>query len=95
MKAEETIRYLHKLDELDEIIALNQRILSEIQDARKEGVAKFFWAICALDRKALKLQSLNYKNAQHISAKVLKHLKMSRKEKNYSAWCTSIKNMKH
>lgn len=32
-EAEETIRYLYRLDELDEIIATNQRILSEIQDA--------------------------------------------------------------
>lgn len=32
-EAEETIRYLYRLDELDEIIASNQRILSEIQDA--------------------------------------------------------------
>lgn len=32
-EAEETIRYLYRLDELDEIIAANQRILSEIQDA--------------------------------------------------------------
>lgn len=32
-EAEETIRYLYRLDELDEIIAANQRILAEIQDA--------------------------------------------------------------
>lgn len=32
-EAEETIRYLYRLDELDEIIAYNQRILSEIQNA--------------------------------------------------------------
>ena len=32
-EAEETIRYLYRLDKLDEIIAANQRILSEIQDA--------------------------------------------------------------
>ena len=31
-EAEETIRYLYRLDKLDEIIASNQRILSEIQD---------------------------------------------------------------
>lgn len=30
-EAEETIKYLYRLDELDQIIAINQRILSEIQ----------------------------------------------------------------
>lgn len=32
-EAEEAIRYLYRLDELDEIITSNQRILSEIQDS--------------------------------------------------------------
>lgn len=32
-EAEETIKYLYRLDELDQIIAINQRILSEIQTA--------------------------------------------------------------
>ena len=32
-EAEETIKYLYRLDELDEIIAINQRILTEIQTA--------------------------------------------------------------
>ena len=32
-EAEETIKYLYRLDKLDNIIASNQRILSEIQDA--------------------------------------------------------------
>ena len=32
-EAEETIKYLYRLDELDKIIAANERILSEIQDA--------------------------------------------------------------
>lgn len=37
-EAEETIRYLYRLDELDEIIAVNEKILSDIQTA--EGGAK-------------------------------------------------------
>lgn len=32
-EAEETIKYLYRLDELDEIVAINQRILTEIQTA--------------------------------------------------------------
>ena len=32
-EADETIRYLYRLDELDEILAANQRILTEIQNA--------------------------------------------------------------
>lgn len=32
-EAEETIKYLYRLDELDEIVAINQRILEEIQTA--------------------------------------------------------------
>lgn len=32
-EAEETIKYLYRLDELDEIVALNQRMLAEIQTA--------------------------------------------------------------
>lgn len=39
-------------------------------------------------------KSLNYKNAQHISAKILKHLKMSEKRKLLSVMHL-IKIMKH
>lgn len=39
-EADETIRYLYRLDELDEILAANQRILSEIQNAEgKRGTS--------------------------------------------------------
>ncbi len=78
---EETIRYLYKLDELDEIYCYEPGILSNSKMPKEVRSSKVLWAICALDRKALKLQSLNYKNAQHISAKVLKHFEDERKEK--------------
>lgn len=32
-EADETIRYLYRLDELDEILAMNMNILTEIQNA--------------------------------------------------------------
>ena len=39
-EADETIRYLYRLDELDEILAANQRILTEIQNAEgKRGTS--------------------------------------------------------
>ena len=39
-EADETIRYLYRLDELDEILAANQRILAEIQNAEgKRGTS--------------------------------------------------------
>lgn len=38
-EADETIKYLYRLDELDEIVAANQKILAEIQHAEGNGSA--------------------------------------------------------
>lgn len=39
-EAEETIKYLYRLDKLDDILATNQRILVEIQDAEESNGSK-------------------------------------------------------
>ena len=45
-EADETIRYLYRLDELDEILAANQRILTEIQNAEGSVEHPVHLAIC-------------------------------------------------
>lgn len=80
-EAEETIRYLYRLDELDEIIATNQRILSEIQDA--EGSKGSKSSLCNLRTRQEGVKttiSKLQKRAAHLR-KDIKTFEDERKEK--------------
>lgn len=80
-EAEETIRYLYRLDELDEIIATNQRILSEIQDAEGSKGSKSSLSNLRTRQEGVKTTiSKLQKRAAHLR-KDIKTFEDERKEK--------------
>ena len=80
-EAEETIRYLYRLDELDEIIATNQRILSEIQDAEGSKGSKSSLSNLRTRQEGVKTTiSKLQKRAAHLR-KGIKTFEDERKEK--------------
>lgn len=80
-EAEETIRYLYRLDELDEIIATNQRILSEIQDAEGSKGSKSSLSNLRTRQEGIKTTiSKLQKNAERLR-KDIKTFEDERKEK--------------
>ncbi len=80
-EAEETIRYLYRLDELDEIIATNQRILSEIQDAKGSKGSKSSLSNLRTRQEGIKTTiSKLQKNAERLR-KDIKTFEDERKEK--------------
>lgn len=80
-EAEETIRYLYRLDELDEIIAANQRILSEIQDAEGSKGSKSSLSNLRTRQEGVKTTiSKLEKRANHLR-KDIKKFEDERKEK--------------
>lgn len=80
-EAEETIRYLYRLDELDEIIATNQRILSEIQDAEGSKGSKSSLSNLRTRQEGVKTTiSKIQKRAAHLR-KDIKTFEDERKEK--------------
>lgn len=80
-EAEETIRYLYRLDELDEIIATNQRILSEIQDAEGSKGSKSSLSNLRTRQEGIKTTiSKLQKRAAHLR-KDIKTFEDERKEK--------------
>ena len=66
-EADETIRYLYRLDELDEILAMNESILKEIQNA--EG-----------GNKGTQSSLSNLRSRQEKVAGFIKHLKARQKQ---------------
>lgn len=80
-EAEETIRYLYRLDELDEIIATNQRILTEIQDAEGSKGSKSSLSNLRTRQEGVKTTiSKLQKRAAHLR-KDIKTFEDERKEK--------------
>lgn len=80
-EAEETIRYLYRLDELDEIIAANQRILSEIQDAEGSKGSKGSLSNLRTRQESVKSTILKLrKRAIHLHKKI-KEFEDEKKEK--------------
>ncbi len=92
-EADETIRYLYRLDELDEILAMNANILTEIQNAEGGGKgtnsslsnlrsreAKIKEFICKLEKKQ---KSLNSSIQKFTVEKAEKEQQRSEIDKNY------------
>lgn len=93
-EADETIRYLYRLDELDEILAANQRILTEIQNAEgKRGTSSSLSNLRTrqsdIDAIRAKLRARCEKLREEIAAfeaeKVEKEKQRQELDKNYEA----------
>ncbi len=80
-EAEETIRYLYRLDELDEIITANQRILSEIQDAEGSKGSKGSLSNLRTRQESVKKTILKLKERADQLRKDIKKFEDERKEK--------------
>ncbi len=80
-EAEETIRYLYRLDELDEIIAANQRILSEIQDVEGSKGSKGSLSNLRTRQESIKKTIAKLKERATNLRKEIKKFEDERKEK--------------
>ena len=80
-EAEEAIRYLYRLDELDEIIASNQRILSEIQDSEGSKGSKSSLSNLRTRQDGVKATISKLQNRAAQLHKDIKNYEDERKEK--------------
>lgn len=94
-EADETIRYLYRLDELDEILAMNMNILTEIQNAEggSTGTRGSLSNLCSRQKKVRdhiaslekKQKQLNGDIARFSQEKIEKEKQRQELDKNYEA----------